>query len=126
MSAMLKPFANLTGLSFLLVARFAFASWPGAILALIVLSTASVLFLIVALSRHKKAGSGCVQLIGLNGNAHGVLNPKGYVIVNGDMWPAISVDARKVLDGERVRVIGTNSIRLEVGVTTAAPFDKQD
>jgi membrane-bound ClpP family serine protease len=126
MIAMLKHFANLTCLSFLLAARFAFASWPGAILALVVLCTASVLFLIVALSRHKKAGSGCVQFIGLNGTAHGVLNPKGYVIVNGDMWPAISVDARNVLDGERVRVIGANSIRLEVGVTTAAPSYKQD
>jgi membrane-bound ClpP family serine protease len=126
MSAMLEPFANLTGLSFLLAARFAFASWPGAILALIVLSAVSVLFLIVALSRHKKAGSGRVQLIGLNGNAHGVLNPKGFVIVNGDMWPAISVDTRKVLDGELVRVIRANSIRLEVGMTTATPSDKQD
>jgi membrane-bound ClpP family serine protease len=126
MSAMLKPFANSTGLVFLLAARFAFASWTGAILALVVLCTVSVLLLIVALSRHKKAGSGCVQLIGLNGTAHGVLNPKGYVIVNGDMWPAIAVDARQVLDGENVHVIGATSIRLEVGVVTASLSVKQD
>jgi membrane protein implicated in regulation of membrane protease activity len=119
------PFSNLTGLSFFIAARFAFASWPGAILALMVLCAVSVLFLIAALSRHKKAGSGYIQLIGANGNAHGVLNPKGHVIVNGDVWPAISVDARKVLDGESVHVIGATSIRLEVEAVTTPPSVKQ-
>ena len=123
---MLKPFAHLTDLSSLLAARFAFMSWPRAILALLVLCPVSVLFLIAALSRHKKAGSGYVQLIGENGNAHGVLDPNGYVIVNGDIWPAISVDARTVLDGENVRVIGANAIRLEVGIVTASHSNRQD
>jgi membrane-bound ClpP family serine protease len=124
MSAIQNPVANLTDLSSLLAAGFAYLSWPGAILALLVLCPVVVLFLIAALSRHKKAGSGYIHLIGVNGNAHGVLNPKGHVIVNGDIWPAISVDARKVRDGESVHVIGATSIRLEVRVVTASPFGK--
>ncbi len=117
---------SLTNFLYLLAGRFAFVSWPGVILALLVLCPVSVLFLIAALSRHKKAGSGHIQLIGVHGKAHGVLNPKGHVIVNGDIWPAISVDARKVLDGESVHVIGATSVRLEVGAGTASPFGKQD
>ncbi len=57
--------------------------------------------------------SGREGLLGVEGVARSDLNPEGTVYVAGEMWTA-SAEQGSVRQGERVKVVGTDSLRLRV------------
>jgi membrane-bound ClpP family serine protease len=69
--------------------------WP--LLVAVVLATAS---------RHKKNGSGKIQLLGAIGTSESKLDPEGAVIVYGELWQALSSDGETIAAQKRVRVVG--------------------
>jgi membrane-bound ClpP family serine protease len=76
-----------------------------------------LLLLVAALSRHKKAGTRVLELVGSIGTAHGDLSPRGFVIVSGELWPAISVTGEAHENGKKVLVVGVMLGRLAVSAT---------
>jgi membrane-bound ClpP family serine protease len=74
----------------------------------IILTAGSLLIaaILVALSRHRKSGSGKINLLGAIGATTTKLDPEGAIIVSGELWPALSNDGQTISDQERVRVIG--------------------
>jgi membrane-bound serine protease (ClpP class) len=94
-----------------------FLSISGPYLKFLVLAGVAFTFLLllaVALSRHKKAGTRDLDLVGATGTAHGDLSPKGFVIVRGELWPAISATGKVHENGEKVLVVGVKLGRLAV------------
>lgn len=79
---------------------------PITILAIIALLAAVVAIVVAALSRHKKAGTGDVKLIGEIATVETRLAPEGTVIVRGELWRARSSDGNVILPHARVRVVG--------------------
>lgn len=65
-----------------------------------------VAFLIAALSRHKKAGSTDIKLIGEIARVDTKLDPVGTVLVSGELWRARSDDGATISSRVRVRVVG--------------------
>jgi membrane-bound serine protease (ClpP class) len=89
----------------------------GLYLEIVVLAGVALLFLLLfvaALSRHKKAGTRVFDLVGATGTAHGDLSPRGFVIVRGELWPAISMTGEAHENGKNVLVVGVQSGRLAV------------
>jgi len=68
--------------------------------------TALVAAVVAALSRHKKAGSGDIKLIGEIATVETRLAPEGTVIVRGELWRARSNDGSVISSHARVRVVG--------------------
>ena len=68
--------------------------------------TALVAAVVAALSRHKKAGSGDIKLIGEIATVETRLAPEGTVIVRGELWRARSNDGSVIPSHARVRVVG--------------------
>lgn len=68
--------------------------------------TALVAGVVAALSRHKKTGSGDIQLIGEIAMVETRLAPEGTVIVHGELWRARSNDGTVISANARVRVVG--------------------
>ncbi len=68
--------------------------------------TALVAAVVAALSRHKKAGSGDIKLIGEIATVDTPLAPEGTVIVRGELWRARSDDGSLISSRARVRVVG--------------------
>ena len=65
-----------------------------------------ILLVIAALSRHKKAGSGDINLIDQIAQVDRQLDPEGTVIVCGELWRAKSNDGSTIFSQTRVRVVG--------------------
>ena len=61
---------------------------------------------IAALSRHKKAGSRDLRLLGEIGRVDTTLDPEGTVILSGELWRARSNNGDTILSRARIRVIG--------------------
>ena len=80
----------------------------GIVISTIILTAAALLIaaILVALSRHRKSGSGEIKLLGAVGNAETKLDPEGAIIVSGELWRALASDGQTISDQERVRVIG--------------------
>lgn len=77
--------------------------------------TVAVLALVAAMSRHRKAGSGDLRLIGEVGSVEEELQPEGSVIVRGELWRARARDGGRVGRGRgNVRVVGAKAHLLEV------------
>ena len=79
---------------------------PTTVLAIIAIFTALVAAVVIALSRHKKAASGDIKLIGEMATVETCLEPEGTVIVRGELWPARSNDGSAISPNARVRVVG--------------------
>ncbi|HEV7396350.1 MAG TPA: NfeD family protein [Pyrinomonadaceae bacterium] len=62
---------------------------------------------LVYLSRHKKSGTGPLDLIGASGTASSVLSPEGSVLVNGELWRARISQGTLAVD-EPIRVVGVD------------------
>jgi membrane-bound ClpP family serine protease len=75
-----------------------------AILASLALLALSIVF---ALYRHKKTSVVKVGLIGEFCEVNTDLTPEGTVIVQGDLWPARSIDGTFIPPRSRVRIVGT-------------------
>lgn len=78
----------------------------------------SLLLLVIAWSRHKKAGTRDLDLVGATGTVHGALSPRGFVIVRGELWPAISTSGEGHESGKEVLVVGVKLGRLAVSSAT--------
>ena len=71
--------------------------------------------LILALvSRHRKASGTLLQIIDAVGRVATPLQPNGAVLVQGELWPAQTVNAQFLAAGVRVRVVGTDGVQLLV------------
>jgi membrane-bound ClpP family serine protease len=75
---------------------------------------AAVLLIIAAVSRHKKSSSSPVSVMGKHGRVYGKLDPEGFVIVQGELLPAVTADGQTLKDGNRVIVFATRGNRLVV------------
>jgi membrane-bound ClpP family serine protease len=69
---------------------------------------------VVALWRHKRAGTGDVDLLGAAASVETALEPEGSVLVRGELWPARSRSGVSLERGRAVRVVGTRRHLLEV------------
>jgi membrane-bound ClpP family serine protease len=90
----------------------------------VILAGVALLFLllfVVALSLHKKAGTRVLDLVGATGTAHGDLSPRGFVIVRGELWPAISMTEEAHENGNKVLVVGVKLGRLAVSSALQKP-----
>ncbi len=72
---------------------------------------------IIALSRHKKAATGELALVGALASVEKVLEPEGSVLVAGELWRARSRTGVIVNRGCHVRVVGASAHWLEVEPT---------
>ncbi|MBC7911967.1 MAG: hypothetical protein H7Y30_15775 [Pyrinomonadaceae bacterium] len=78
----------------------------------------AVLIYIALLSRHRKAGTGEVNLVGAVARVERTLEPEGAVIVKGELWPArLKREGAPLLRGSSVRVVGARGHFLEVEPT---------
>lgn len=59
---------------------------------------------VMALSRHKKSGTGEIQLIGAEALVHSELTPEGAVLIEGELWRARSLDGTSIAAQVRVEV----------------------
>lgn len=79
---------------------------PSLALVIIVIAAALLVVVVVALSRHKKAASKDIKLIGQDGRVDTKLDPEGTVIVCGELWRARSTAGANIPTHTRVRVVG--------------------
>jgi membrane-bound serine protease (ClpP class) len=73
-----------------------------------------VLLVIVSASRHKKAATGELNLMGAIASVETTLEPEGSVLIRGELWLARSFDGTMIERGRRVRVTGASGHLLEV------------
>jgi membrane-bound serine protease (ClpP class) len=93
---------------------------PSVILIIVLASAALILVLaaIAALSRHKKAGTGELNLVGAIALVETNLEPEGSVLVRGELWRARVRSGATVKSGRDVRVVGARGYLLEVEPTS--------
>ena len=60
----------------------------------------------ISLWKHKKSGSGKVQVLGANGLVESELNPEGTVLIGGELWRARSLDGTTIPAHQQVEVAG--------------------
>jgi membrane-bound serine protease (ClpP class) len=89
---------------------------------LIIMGASAVLLLalvtIAALSRHKKAGAGELNLIGAAALVETNLEPEGSVLVRGELWRAVARTGAPLKSGRDVRIVGARGYLLEVEPTS--------
>jgi membrane-bound serine protease (ClpP class) len=76
------------------------------IIAVVVLLAALIVIVVFALSRHKRAGSGDVKLVGEIAQVDTRLEPEGTVLVHGELWRAKAQDGSVIPSHARVRIVG--------------------
>jgi membrane-bound serine protease (ClpP class) len=70
---------------------------------------------VALLSRRKKSSTLPLKLVGRLATVERDLNPDGFIVVRGELWPARTRDgASYVQRGARVRVVGARGHTLEV------------
>ena len=74
------------------------------------------LAIVITLYRHKKKSSGEVRLIGELCQVNTKLTPDGTVIVQGELWPARSVDGTFIGPPDLARIVGMQDHLLLVKV----------
>jgi membrane-bound ClpP family serine protease len=80
--------------------RFVFLISIGAVLVTL------VALIIAALSRHKKAASKDVSVLGQIARVDTTLDPEGTVLLSGELWRARSSNGAAISSRARVRVVG--------------------
>ena len=88
-------------------------TWQIVLAAVLMCGVALALF-IAALSRHKKAGEGSLNLMGARAIVETTLEPEGSVLVRGELWRARIRTGDKIERGQEVRVVGADRYLLEV------------
>ncbi|MDQ2975101.1 MAG: NfeD family protein [Acidobacteriota bacterium] len=76
------------------------------IISVVALLATLVVVAVFALSRHKKAGSGDVKLVGEIAHVDTKLEPEGTVLVRGELWRAKAQDGSVIPSHARVRIVG--------------------
>jgi membrane-bound serine protease (ClpP class) len=79
---------------------------PTTVIAIVALFTSLIAIVVAALSRHKKAGTGNIKLIGEIARVDSRLDPEGTVIISGELWRARSNSGDSISPHARVRVVG--------------------
>jgi membrane-bound serine protease (ClpP class) len=69
---------------------------------------------VVVLSRHHKAATGELDLIGAVASVETALEPEGAVLVRGELWRARTRAGAGIERGCRVRIVGASAHLLEV------------
>lgn len=85
-----------------------------AILIFIVCTGLLAALFIAALSRHKKAATGELHLIGARAVVEKALSPEGSILVGGEMWPARTRAGETLKTGSIVVIVGATGHLLEV------------
>jgi membrane-bound ClpP family serine protease len=86
------------------------------LIAILALFALIALAIVIALYRHKRASLGEVRLMGELCQVNTNLAPEGTVIVQGELWPARSIDGTSIAPPDLVRVVGTQDHLLLVKV----------
>ena len=73
-----------------------------------------VLLIIVAASRHQKAATKELNLMGTVASVEMTLEPEGSVLIRGELWRARSLAGTTIERGRRVRVVSASGHLLEV------------
>ncbi len=85
---------------------------------LIILSSAAALLplaYVFHLSRHKKSSRLPLRLVGRLASVERPLTPEGFILLDGELWPARARNGESVGRGlSNVRVVGASGHRLEV------------
>lgn len=70
---------------------------------------------VLYLSRHKKSSQSRLRLVGRLASVESPLTPEGFVLLDGELWPARMRTGESVGRGIlNVRVVGASGISLEV------------
>jgi membrane-bound serine protease (ClpP class) len=69
---------------------------------------------IVAVSRHRKAATGELDLMGALATVETTLEPEGSVLIRGELWRARLCTGANIERGRTVRIVGASDYLLEV------------
>ena len=69
---------------------------------------------VLALLRHKKSGTGGIQLLGAEGVVQSELDPEGTVLIEGELWRARSLEGTSIVGPVRVEVVAVDGHLLVV------------
>lgn len=84
------------------------------VFALAALMVLAAVALMAAMSRHKKAATGELDLVGHEAVVETTLEPEGAVLVRGELWRARSISGATLGRSTAVRIVGANDYLLEV------------
>jgi len=63
-------------------------------------------------TRHQKSVSGIEGFIGVEGTARTEINPRGQILIQGEIWEAMSTEP--IREGEAVEVTGVEGLKLHI------------
>jgi membrane-bound serine protease (ClpP class) len=86
------------------------------VIAMVGFLTAIAAVVIAVLSRHKKAATRTLRLVGEVAQVDSQLDPEGTVLVSGELWRAKSKNGGFISSHQRVRVVGFQELLLLVEV----------
>ena len=89
--------------------------WTGPIIIAIVFAVAFIIFVIYAIvkGQRRKLSAGVEDMIGKVAVVQTVLDPKGTVLAEGELWTAIAEDS-KIEPGEEVTITKVEGLKLWV------------
>jgi membrane-bound serine protease (ClpP class) len=89
--------------------------WTGPIITAIVFAVAFVIYVIYAIvkGQRRKLSAGVEDMIGKDAVVQTVLNPRGTVLAEGELWTAIAEDS-KIEPGEEVTITKVEGLKLWV------------
>jgi len=100
--------------STLIVHSFLISSFSLYFTTALIVTLIFVLLFVAALSRHKKAGVGELELVGQMARVEKTLEPEGAVLVGGELWRARAGAGETIEHGVSVRIVGVRGHLLEV------------
>jgi membrane-bound serine protease (ClpP class) len=89
--------------------------WTGPIITAIVFAVAFIIYVIYAIvkGQRRKLSAGVEDMIGKVAVVQTVLDPKGTVLAEGELWTAIAEDS-KIEPGEEVTITKVEGLKLWV------------
>jgi membrane-bound serine protease (ClpP class) len=89
--------------------------WTGPIITAIVFAVAFIIYIIYAIvkGQRRKLSAGVEDMIGKDAVVQTVLDPKGTVLAEGELWTAIAEDS-KIEPGEEVTITKVEGLKLWV------------
>jgi membrane-bound serine protease (ClpP class) len=89
--------------------------WTGPIITAIVFAVAFIIYIIYAIvkGQRRKLSAGVEDMIGKDAVVQTVLNPRGTVLAEGELWTAIAEDS-KIEPGEEVTITKVEGLKLWV------------
>jgi membrane-bound serine protease (ClpP class) len=75
------------------------------VFAIFAIATLLIATAIISLWRHKKSGTGRIQLLGARAIVQSDLSPEGAVLIAGELWRARSLDGTTIAVNQQVAVV---------------------